>query len=546
MQVVSVSAKALLLSQSRAALAALALAGGVAACQGCHPTGRTGGRTGDVSKPTVRLYLASDLAGALEPCGCTKDQLGGMTHAAAWISSERQSAPFSALVTSGPLFFLDPALKPDHAEQDTSKAETIAASLKLMGLVGFAAGANDWAGGAGELSSLAAKSGGAFLQGDATLQKGTLLREMNGVKVGVIGVGASVPAIPGDPLADIHRPAPDAVRAAYTLLKKQGADLVVLLAAVGRGEAKRIADAVPELTAIVVGAGSSTGEGNTSAPPAERVGDVIVAQTSNHLQTLAALDLYVRGDSFKFADASGLEESRKREDLVRRIDELHVKIAVWVKDGKIAPADLDARRADLARLEAERAALDQRPPPAEGSFFRYTVKEIRDSLGSDPGVAAELGAYYKKVNERNKVLFADRLPPPAAPGQPSYVGIEVCTACHDSARTVWDKTRHAHAYATLADQDKQFNLDCVSCHVTGYEAPGGSTVTHVDLLKDVECEVCHGPGSLHSKTPKKYKPVVSKPSPDSCLSCHHPPHVEGFDAKAKMEEILGPGHGKPD
>jgi len=528
-----------------APLAALLLAASVAACQGCHTAGAGSRTTNDVSHPTVRLYLASDLAGALEPCGCTKDQLGGLTHAAAWMTAERANAPVSALVTSGPLFFLDPSLKPDRKDQDTAKAETIAESLKQLGLVGFAGGANDWAGGEPVLSQLTQASGPMLAEnlgaGGGAPWVGTVLREMNGVKVGFVGVSAL-------PLASDMKALPpaDAARQGLAALKKQGADVVILLAAVGRGEAKRIADTVPGLTAIVVGSDSSTGEGNTTAPPAERIGDAIIAQTANHLQTMAVLDLYVRDGSFAFADGSGLEESRKKDDLTRRIDELHVKIAGWEKDKKIAQADLDARKADLAKLEAERVALDVRPTPKEGSFFRYTVKEIREALGTDHTIAAELAGYYKKVNEHNKVAFADRVPVPAAKGQPSYVGNEECTTCHDSARAVWDKTRHAHAYATLADQDKQFNLDCVSCHVTGYEEPGGSTVTHVELLKDVQCEVCHGPGSLHSKSPKTVKPVVSKPGPDRCLACHHPPHVEGFDAKAKMEEILGPGHGKPD
>ena len=63
---------------------------------------------------------------------------------------------------------------------------------------------------------------------------------------------------------------------------------------------------------------------------------------------------------------------------------------------------------------------------------------------------------------------------------------------------MWDKTRHAHAYETLATQFKEYNLDCVSCHVTGYEQPGGSSVTHVDKLNDVQCEFCHGPSSRHA------------------------------------------------
>jgi len=137
------------------------------------------------------------------------------------------------------------------------------------------------------------------------------------------------------------------------------------------------------------------------------------------------------------------------------------------------------------------------------------------------------------------------LPPPRAPDQPGYVGIDVCTNCHQPARAVWNGTSHAHAYATLSSQFKEFNLECVSCHVTGYEKPGGSTVTHVAGLEDVQCEVCHGPGSKHVSNPGDSTLIVAKPDASMCLSCHHPPHVEGFDALAKMKEVLGPGHGMP-
>jgi hypothetical protein len=61
----------------------------------------------------------------------------------------------------------------------------------------------------------------------------------------------------------------------------------------------------------------------------------------------------------------------------------------------------------------------------------------------------------------------------------------------------------------------------------------------------VQCEVCHGPGSLHAKDPEKNKIPVARPTGESCTACHHPPHVHAFDAAAKLPEILGPGHGRP-
>jgi hypothetical protein len=69
-------------------------------------------------------------------------------------------------------------------------------------------------------------------------------------------------------------------------------------------------------------------------------------------------------------------------------------------------------------------------------------------------------------------------------------------------------------------------------------------VTHVKGLENVQCEVCHGAGEQHALKPEKVKMPVPKPGADSCLSCHHPPHVHAFDANAKMADILGPGHGR--
>lgn len=529
---------------------AFAVAGLLVACNGCRSTqvptpgsASPDASAPDLGAPTVRLYLFTDVAGVIEPCGCTKDQLGGVDHVAAWIQDEKAKAPASALVAAGPLFFMEAALKPERAEQDLTKAETIARSLKALGLVAFAPGDNDWAGGRARFGDLVAASGGAALWGGANV----VVREIGGVRVGFIGVGSPPPEGATDAGvrdAGARPKAADVVRAGIDAAKKEGAQVLVAIAAVGRGEAKRIADVAPELAAIVVGSASQSGEGNTVAPPAERVGDVVIAEAANHMQSVAVLDLYVRGGSYTFADATGLDLARRRDELARRAADLRVKIANWERDNKVSRADLDARRADLARLEKERDALDVRPPPPTGSFFRYHVKEIRDALGRDTAVTAEMLAYYKKVNERNRALFADRKPRPVPAGEATYTGAASCATCHANAKKFWDGTKHSRAYETLASQFKEFNLDCVSCHVTGYEQPGGSTVTFVEKLKDVQCEVCHGPGSKHAAA-NDNRFIVAHPKPELCLTCHHPPHVEQFDATLKMGEIIGPGHGKP-
>jgi hypothetical protein len=57
--------------------------------------------------------------------------------------------------------------------------------------------------------------------------------------------------------------------------------------------------------------------------------------------------------------------------------------------------------------------------------------------------------------------------------------------------------------------------------------------------------VCHGPGSKHAARPNDPALITGAPAASSCLQCHHSPHVEGFDAAARMKDILGPGHGLP-
>jgi hypothetical protein len=530
------------LARAHVLSAALAFAAGVAACGGCRSSGTPinpvqDGQNANAGTPTLRLYLVTDLAGALEPCGCTKDQLGGLNHFGAWVKQSTTHAPAAIVASSGPLFFMDDKLSGERADQDRLKADAIARVLHGLAFAAFAPGQNDWDDGAEGLTKLGGASGASTILADGK----AFVREVGGVRVGFIGYGQAGPAAPSTNVQDV-------VRRGVDDAKKQGAEVLIALAAVGRGEAKRIADAVPELTAVVVGSARSTGEGNTTSAPAEQVGDVLIVQAANHLQSVGVLDLYVReslspGRIVRFADATGLELARKREDLARRIDDLHVKLASWARDPKIAPGDVEARRNELGRLEAERDSLDARPPPAKGSFFRYTTKEIRDALGTDASIDANLAAYYKAVNEHNRLAFADRSPSPAAPGEATYVGIDACSNCHAEPRQVWNRTSHASAYATIATQFKEFNLECVSCHVTGYERPGGSTVTHVEKLKDVQCEVCHGPGSKHVRNPTDRAAIIAKPALDTCTTCHHPPHVEDFDPSVKVKEILGPGHG---
>lgn len=513
------------------------------------PTASISGASETAELPSIRLYLLSNVAGALEPCGCSKDQLGGADHFAALLSKERDSAKSRLILGAGPLFFQDPALPKVGATQAQWKAEALAQVSKRVGVAAWSFAANDFAAGADGLKKLQESSGIKFvaanLKGDPSIVTSSVVQDAAGVSIGIVGV-----AEPAGGLQSAGAAA-EALKKETAALRAKGARIVVALAAMNRGEALRLVDENPDLDVLVVGAPSQTGDHNDTPKSPQLLGDTIVVETSNHLQTVAVLDLYVREKEgstgrIKLVDGGGLTRAEEDLSLGRQIRDLENRINGWEKDKNVNKADLDARRRELDKLRRQKAdlALVQQSPP-QGSFFKYSLVEVRDKLGEDPEVGADILSYYKRVNDHNREAFKDRTPQAPGEGQASYIGIEKCSSCHQEEKAVWDKTAHAHAYPTLQKKFVEYNLDCVGCHVTGYDRPGGSTVTHTAALENVQCETCHGPGSLHAADPSKKGLVQQKPDPKSCVSeCHHSPHVEGFDAAAKTLLILGPGHGR--
>lgn len=92
------------------------------------------------------------------------------------------------------------------------------------------------------------------------------------------------------------------------------------------------------------------------------------------------------------------------------------------------------------------------------------------------------------------------------PSGRSFVGSAACGECHTEATAVFKKTPHAHATATLVklDPPRQFDPECLSCHVTGWEPQkyfpfksGFRDLETTAHLRANGCENCHGPGSRH-------------------------------------------------
>lgn len=477
--------------------------------------------------------------------------LGGVDHAAALIRGQEPQAPRSLLLASGPLFFMDPSVleRGAAAESDQTlwNAQAIAESFEQIGLAAWAPGTNDWAMGATQFEALTRQLGaaplGANLVGDG-LQP-LILQTVGKTTVGVAGV--SVPELDGKlPEGLTDKPAEAVLRAALASLRQQNAQVRVALISAPRRTAVRLAEKVPGFHVVLVGSAVSRGDINHPAAPPAMIGSTLVVAAPNHLQGLAVVDFFVRDDGDVFVDGSGIERHAMLDTQRERVAELEKRIVQWEKPGSgVSARDLSARKNDLEALQADIRRLMQPPPAPTGSFFRYHVEDVTESAGVDEAIKKQLDAFYARVNEHNRVAFADRLPPKATPGEATYVGVAECAKCHEPQVEFWNKTRHAGAYSTLVKGNKQFNLDCVSCHVTGYEKPGGSTVTHVEGLKNVQCEVCHGPGSRHVAKADDQTLITKSPDRSLCATqCHHPPHVaDDWNVNEAWSHIVGLGHG---
>lgn len=495
------------------------------------------------ARPSLRVYYLVDLDGYLEPCGCNQRPLGGIDRVARVMENERAEAPRAVLVASGNLFFSEPRLEERMIYQERAKADALTQILPTLHLAAFAPGPADFAMGPEAWGRLSRAVHAPALAANAGMRAAELITLDGGVKVAVVGVsdfhtaggeaGAGAPEST-DPV--------EAARTAVANARTQGATTVVVLASTPRRVARSIASSVDGVDFVI----AAREEANTPSVP-ERIGRAHLLTAPNQGKFLGVLDLYLRGDG-TFQDASEASAQAGRTRLDARIAELRERLTMWEHDPAADQGAVASQRRRLADLERQRAELATPQIPAQGRFFRARSVEVSPDVPKLPTVQELIAAYFRNVNEHNRVEYASLRAPPAVPGRASYVGIETCRDCHEEAYDVWAGTPHSHAYRTLEEVSKNFNLSCVGCHVTGYRQPGGSEVVQNEGLRDVQCESCHGPGSVHANArPARRRGTIQLrvPAEFCATQCHTPEHSDHFNYTRYLPRILGPGHGRP-
>jgi len=174
--------------------------------------------------------------------------------------------------------------------------------------------------------------------------------------------------------------------------------------------------------------------------------------------------------------------------------------------------------------------------PARSIFIQYDSTRTPDTLlidkdgfirfrekGDRPDRAAITRLQLRLLLGEEPRALAAALP------KDRYSGDGACRSCHEREYDDWLLTPHSIAWDSLEKGEKWRDPECVGCHVTGKDHPGGFTDNdQTPHMANVQCEVCHGIGGGHpaGAAAASIDPVAMK---KVCITCHTGKFVLNFD-----------------
>lgn len=497
-----------------------------------------------VGDDALFVVFSSSVEGYVQSCGCTSAPLGDIARYAQVfgdIKALNQKSPL--FIDAGNLLFDTLSRNAGDRCQDDARINVLLGTFKDLGLKQTIAGPFDDARGTlyrdEWYKSLTLH---AFLQ-DLEYR----IIEHQGQRIGLIGLRAPS--------------GKEALQAAILALKEQKASLIIALSQRPKQETMQIFANAHGIDVVIQG----QVEAFASARPLRlsEKGPIFIegGRQQHYFSFLIAQKLEERGEGpLKLDDRAYLLSAEI--DLVRsRLRSLQAQITNALEEKRqFLSQRIAIAQKELKALEAKNQSLKPLVEPSI-TFQAIPLSKNVDALLA---VSNKLEAYEKSipalVSECEKHIEC----PEAALGKAYFVGAKTCKACHAQAYEVWKKAvfwsegqndkgepikrhmGHSKAWETLVQAKKDKDRSCIGCHSIGFMQPGGYCKTSdVGNRVDVQCESCHGPGSLHAQSGDKK--LMQKATEQSCRECHHVPHIESYDSfkyDEKVQLILGPGHGE--
>ncbi len=430
----------------------------------------------------------------------------------------------------GALLFKGLKLTNGQEEQERLTAETIARSYDLMGYNAVGVSANDLTAGLDFLVNLSREVKFSWLSANL-VQKSTLkpvfkdyiIVPVGNLDIAVIGLtnNISQSMLSAD---TIILPWEKVLKPLLTKLTPQ-TDMIILLSNLPQAQNRKIAEQFKNIHIILQ---SGHGGGNIHPKPQD---NTLITQTARQGKYIGIMNINWRDSKHWGIDKAAM---LKKEQAA--LGRLNWQISKYEKHGdplkslKDRPGKLQVYQRllkkrqnsnlQISRLKQEIKANNDKKEPCtfDNRFIAmettlpddHRVKNIVDKLNKEINL---LGKAKAKVN---KSLHK------------KYSGWRSCGKCHPKILAAWQQTRHATAYETLVIKKRQFNIDCLYCHVTGVRKDQAVDALSVDIdLREVGCEACHGSGKKHIRDPEHNK-LEAKPAESLCITCHTVEHDGSF------------------
>jgi Cytochrome c554 and c-prime len=423
-------------------------------------------------KPDAVILLSGETFGFLQPCGCSRPQMGGLERRAVFVKSLKNKGWPVVGLDLGDLY----PQKTLVQEQSLLKYKTTMNALRDMGYVAVGLGKTEFDAGIDKLL------------GEYALQKEQTPFTLAGNLKGV-GGGKE------QSREDRFPPPPGATRPMVGL-----AEIAL----------------VNEIPIGVVGiVGKSLGEEIKKLDPSFAFDDNAVVLK----KAIAALDsaskkpqvkvLLYQGSS---ADAALLAKDFQQFQIIlcQSDDPEPPQFPMQVNDGKTLLIQVGHKGRYVGVVGAFKTpdgVFDlkyQLVPLSE----EYITPGTEDAARKTNFILPLLDTYSEQVRDRRFLTKVPKTPHPAQLQEQklnlSYIGSEKCQACHAAETAKWKDTPHSKALDALEKIAKRpslrnFDGECVQCHVVGLTYKTGyEDQKKTPQLAHVGCESCHGPGSGHA------------------------------------------------
>jgi 2',3'-cyclic-nucleotide 2'-phosphodiesterase (5'-nucleotidase family) len=496
------------------------------------------------AKRSIEVLVTGDLGSDTQECGCKAREMGGVARRAKVIR-DRERAGTTLVLDAGDHFFRTPLVSPRDEAQAKETARFLASTLRSMKVAAIAVGERDLAFGLPLLRSLAKESGAALLSANLVFTASSTrafdafaIFERGGAKIGVVGAGLEI-----DPKAAAHpvyaqsgltaKPLEPALIEAAKNARAAGATFVIALLHTGDQRAREVLARLPAQTIDL----AFTAHDRRASQGLELVGAGPSAMVSSgeRGKWIASVGIDLVPGAQGIVNAGAIDGAK------RSIAELDARIAVYERED--AGVANDDRRATIDRLRRRRTAMEAELAQVSTQSrhaLRYELITLDVALPEDPDVLAAFDAF----KDRLKVVNAGVRP--LLPGEMTYTGNASCKPCHEEELAHWKTTGHARAWATMVQTRQTANLDCIPCHTTGFDRPGGpQAIVGLEPFIDVGCESCHGPGSAHVRNPRVALDHGKKVPERVCAECHRAQaDQKPFDFEERLPKVLGKGHGR--